>query len=448
MKTNFCPKVLIIGETFRYTGGGGITLINLFKDWNADNLAVVTEKIQETTRETNCNNFYRLGHLEMKFPFPFNLLNKIDDSGDVKLFSPNEASKIKNIVKRNFKSSIKFEFEMTYYRFLIFLGIFNSNYRLKISEQLLNWVKDFSPDVIYAQPFSYKDMVFALELKKASGIPIALHIMDDSVSFSNKPNLFYFHWKNKINNIFKQLVEVADIHLSISEAMSEEYFKRYKKLFQPFRNPIDIDLWTPCIKRQWSIGREVNIIYTGRLAVPNINALYTFCQAVERINNEVLTVRLHIYSIDRNAKFTAQTSNFQSIRIHEPVPFDKIPSLVTKFDIALLPIDFTKRGIDYAKYSISTKTSEYMISGVPILLFAPKQVALTKYAEKYRTMHVVDENSQEKLFHALKELISDEKLRSSLAMKAMAVAKSESNALNVRKCFREALASFKEKNQV
>lgn len=443
---NAYPRVLIIGETFRYTGGGGITLINLFKDWNINNLAVVTEKIQETTPESSCNKFYRLGHLEMKFPFPFNFINKIDDSGDVKVKALKKVPKIKNDEKRKFKSTIKFELEMVYYRFLIFLGICNSNYQLKISEQLLKWVKDFSPDVIYAQPFSYKDMVFALDLKKATGIPLALHIMDDSVSFSNKPNLFYFHWKNKINNIFKQLVEMADIHLSISEAMSEEYFIRYKKYFRPFRNPIDIYAWTPFMKRKWSIDQEINIIYTGRLAVPNINALYTFCKAVEGMNNEAIPIMLHIYSIDKNAKFTHRTSNFKSIFIHEAIPFDKIPSLVSKFDIALLPIDFTKKGIEYARYSISTKTSEYMISGVPILLFAPKQVALTKYAEKNKIMHIVNENSIEKLTLALKELINDEKLRYSLALQAISVAESESDSLHVRKCFREALSSLKEKN--
>jgi glycosyltransferase involved in cell wall biosynthesis len=268
--------------------------------------------------------------------------------------------------------------------------------------------------------------------------------MDDSVNFSNKPNLLYFHWKKKINNIFKQLVEMADIHLSISEAMSDEYFIRYKKYFKAFRNPIDIDIWAPFIKTEWSIDGEIRIIYTGRLAVPNVNALLTFCKVVEAINNSDFPIQLHIYSIDKNEKFTEQTSNLKSVVIHDAVAFEKIPSLITGFDIALLPIDFTKKGIEYARYSISTKTSEYMISGVPILLFAPKQVALTKYAEKNKTMHIVTENSLEKLTFALKELISNEKLRTSLALKAISVAKSESDALQVRKCFREVLYSIKE----
>lgn len=440
---NSFPKVLIIGETFRYTGGGGITLINLFKDWTSDNIAVVTEKIEETTSETNCKKFYRLGHLEIKFPFPFNYINKITDSGNVAVIELNTPSILKRDAKRKIRSIIKFELEKAYYTLLIFLGLCNSDYRILISEQLLKWIKEFSPDIIYAQPFRYRDMVFAMELKEKTGIPLALHIMDDSVSFSNKLNLLYFYWKKKINDTFNRLIENADIHLSISEAMSDEYFKRYNKHFLPFRNPIDVNAWSKYSKKDWTLQKEINIIYTGRLALPNVNALLTFCKVVDRFKNHVYPVKLHIYSIDKNAKFTSKINNLKSVIIHDSVSTEEIPSLITQFDIAFLPIDFTQKGIVYAKYSISTKTSEYMISGVPILLFAPKQVALTSYALKTKSMYTISVNSMNQLAHALEELINDEKLRTSLALKAIAVAEAESDSILVRKYFKEVLFSYK-----
>jgi hypothetical protein len=439
---NSYPKVLIIGETFRYTGGGGITLINLFKDWPARNLAVVTEKIDETTIEGSCEKFYRLGHLEIKFPFPFNHINKSVVSGDVTVFVSNKVNISNSGQKRKIKSIIKYELEKAYYRILIFLGLCNSDYRIIISDQLLDWIEEFSPDIIYAQPFRYRDMVFAQDLKEKTGIPLALHIMDDSVSFSNKPNLLHFFWKKKINDTFSRLVENADIHLSISEAMSDEYFKRYNKNFIPFRNPIDVNEWSKYIKKDWTLQEEINIIYTGRLAVPNVNALFTFCKVVDKFKDHAHIVKLHIYSIDKNVKFNSKIRNLKSVIIHDSVDSDEIPSLISKFDIAFLPIDFTQKGIVYAKYSISTKTSEYMISGVPILLFAPKQVALTSYALKTKSMYAVSVNSMNRLAHAIEELINDEKLRTSFAIKAIAIAKAESDGVLVRNCFKELLHSY------
>jgi glycosyltransferase involved in cell wall biosynthesis len=433
---NRYPKVLIIGETFRLNGGGGITLVNLFKGWNQDQLAIITERIHETSFQSGCKKFYRLGKSEIRMPFPFNFINKIPTSGDFSV-SENKSKTLSQQIKPNIIQRIKFNIEDLYYKILILLGLTHAKYRISLSDSLLKWIKDFSPDIIYAQPFKYSDMVFAKELKEKTGLPLAIHLMDDSVSFLNTPNLFNFYWKKKINSTFKQLVNVSDIHLCISDAMAREYFNRYKKTFIPFRNPIEIEAWTPYVKQNWSSDKtqEVNIIYTGRLAVPNIHALYTFCQVVESLNSKGYHVKLSIYSIDSNPKFKELIKHLDSIRIFNSVPFDKIPELVTKFDIAFLPIDFTEKGMKYARYSISTKTSEYMISGVPILLFAPKQVALTLYAEENNCMYSVTENNLDTLADALEKLINDNQLREILAKKAFAIAKSDSDALVVREKF-------------
>jgi hypothetical protein len=432
------PKVLIIGETFRLNGGGGITLINLFKNWNPENIAIVTERLNETSFNSGCKKFYRLGNQEYIIPFPFSVINRIPISGDFKIYQKEDTQRpvqpSKNIVQR-----IKFSIEKAYYKSLIFLGLYNASYKIVISKQLLEWIKEYSPDIIYSQPFKYSDMVFAKKLKEKTGIPLAIHLMDDSVNFLNKPNLLYYYWRKKIRNTFSQLVESADVHLSISQAMSDEYFKRYNKTFIPFRNPIEINAWEPYIKTNWSLGEEVSIIYTGRLAVPNINALFTFCQVVNELNLAGYKIKLDIYSIDVNLEFISRIRGFNSVFVHDSVPFYKIPVLITQFDIAFLPIDFTQKGIKYARYSISTKTSEYMISGVPILLFAPEHVALTEYAKKYECMYTVHTNDKMDLTKALITLIKDDKLRTSLAKKAIEIAKSDSDAITTREKFREAL---------
>lgn len=433
------PRVLILGETFRNNGGGGITLINLFKNWHINSLAVATEKIIETNGG-GCTKFYRLGHLEMQFPFPFNHINKVDGSGEVGFSDLNPATTSVGIAaERSLLSKIKFEFEKAYYVVLKRAGIINSNYMLRTSENLITWIKEFNPDVIYAQPFNYRDMVFTLQVIRATGIPLAVHIMDDSVSFSNKPNLLYFFWKKKIQNTFAHLVKVAKIHLSISDAMSAEYLRRYNKKFVPFRNPIDLDAWLPYIKTDWSMKDEVKIIYTGRLAEPNIHALKQFCKAVERVRNSGIPVKLHIFSIDYVPGVEIQVGQYQSVEFHKAVPFKEIPALLTQYDIALLPFDFNKKGRKYAKYSISTKTSEYMISGVPIFLYAPEDIAITKYATDHECMFVNSSDNPDDLVNDLKLLATNENLRSRLAKKSIAVAKNDSDSSSVRRQFLEAL---------
>jgi len=130
-------------------------------------------------------------------------------------------------------------------------------------------------------------------------------------------------------------------------------------------------------------------------------------------------------------------SQYQSVEFYKAVPFKEIPALLTQYDIALLPFDFNKKGRKYAKYSISTKTSEYMISGVPIFLFAPDDIAITKYAAEQECMFVNSSVNLDDLVNDLKLLAANENLRSRLAKKSIAVAKYDSDSSSVRRHFLE-----------
>lgn len=435
MEDKVYPKVLIIGETFRYNGGGGITLINLFKEWPSEKIAIVTDRINETTTSPNVR-FYQLGQLEHKTPFPFSIFNKINRSGEV---SPKVDSTV--IQSSPVKSILKPLLRKIYNNILQFLGIFYFLDKLELSDELVNWINEFSPDIIYSQPFRYKDMVFANQLKTETEIPLVIHIMDDSISFLNKPNILYFYWKKKTQQSFKNLVHSATVCMSISDAMSDEYFKRYNKNFIAFRNPIEIDIWRPFIKTSWEIEEQIKIIYTGRLAVPNINSLYSFCQVIHNLNVNGYSIMFDIYSIDTNIKFYNQIKKLQGISIKKAVSYTEIPALLSQYDITFLPIDFSNKGIKYAKFSISTKTSEYMISGVPILLFAPENVALTTYAKKYDCMICVSENNLSLLSKTLVSIIENKEIRELISLNAVEIAKNRSSGLVVRKHFYEVLSS-------
>jgi glycosyltransferase involved in cell wall biosynthesis len=311
-----------------------------------------------------------------------------------------------------------------------------------MSKVLQNWIRDFEPDIIYAQAFRYKDMSFAIETQMKASIPMVIHIMDDSVSYINTPNLLFAYWNWMIKKTFVKLIESASVCLSISQAMSDEYLKRYNKLFVPFRNPIEIELWIQYMKKSWAIKGCTKIIYTGRLAVPNIQSLLEFCKLVNKLNNEGFNIEFDIYSNDMNMNFIKRIDLLNGVNIKQSVLYSKIPELLSKYDIAFLPIDFNDVSRKYAQFSISTKTSEYMISGLPVLLYAPEDFALTKYANNNKCMAVVSERDENKLSNSLIDLIRNEELRSIIAKKAIEVVMVDSNATKVRNDFFDILSSL------
>ncbi len=101
------------------------------------------------------------------------------------------------------------------------------------------------------------------EIKEKTDIPVAIHIMDDWPVSLNKPGILYYYWKYKFTHEFRKLLDKSDIFLSICDAMSREYAKRYNKPFQAYHNPIEVEKWLPYSKKSWKTTGSFKIIYTG-----------------------------------------------------------------------------------------------------------------------------------------------------------------------------------------
>lgn len=91
---------------------------------------------------------------------------------------------------------------------------------------------------------------------------------------------------------------------------------------------------------------------------------------------------------------------------------------IEKSDIAFLTLSFHTKAPDIIKTATPGKFSEYLLSKVPILIFAPKNSAVSKYAQKTKTALVIDEYNLDKLSQGIKNLIKNQKLRNDLVNNA------------------------------
>jgi len=76
-----------------------------------------------------------------------------------------------------------------------------------------------------------------------------------------------------------------------------------------------------------------------------------------------------------------------------------------------------------------------MASGTPVILFAPKDTAVVKYAEAYEWAMVVTKNDTAELSKAIVDLVSDQQIREKLAKKAKQVALERHDQKIVAKAF-------------
>jgi hypothetical protein len=357
-------------------------------------------------------------------------------SGDI--LNP-KRNDIQTIPDSNKKFGLIFFLRSVYLWISNFIGLDHYKHRLIISDEFRRWIKEFKPDFIYCQLSSLETIKFVTDLNSQLMIPVVIHFMDDwPITITNRQKwVFKKFWQKKIDKDLRYLLSRASILMSISDAMSEAYYNRYGLKFIPFHNPVTIEEWLPHSKNDWSINDTFRILYTGRLGTANNISILFVSNIINTINLSGIKIKLDIYSSDISPVKAGYYLELKGVEIKPAVPYSTMPLLLSSYDLLLLPLDFDEDGINFARYSMPTKTSEYMISGTPILVFASEQTALAKYAINNGWAYVVTNNVESSLLDALTELRADKMLRMNLALKAKQIAFQNEDAKQVRENFRK-----------
>ncbi len=436
------PKILIFGAPFNNFYGGGITLSNLFKGWPKDKIAVAaTGHVLQGISFDVCDIYYRLGSDEQRWKFPLNLVQRSFHSGRVssdKQINP-KARRKRIRIRRTFVNNI-------FYPVLHWLGLFHSLSEIHISNNFLDWVSTFKPQLLYLQVSSREDILFAIKLYDYLGIPAVIHMMDDWPSTISKSGLFKNYWKKIIDSELKQLLDRMDLFLSISDYMSAEYEKRYNKVFIPFHNPIDISRYKQINVSETAETKIFKILYLGRLGLANKHALFSFANAMSHFVNGDDKIELEIITPGFDSSAAKKIDSYENVRVLPPVKHETVPDLLTKYDFLLLPLDFTEQGFKFAQYSIPTKASEYMISGTPIIIFAPKETAISKLCSENECACCITENNERKIIEALQFLLNNYEYRKKISSNAVRLATERFDSERVRYEFQQLLIKTTKQN--
>lgn len=414
------PKILILNEIFNNHSGGGITLTNLFHGWDSDKIAVCCNSVRlEGELDTNiCKTYYRLGSEEYRFIFPFNLISRQRPSGlinfDKKQYRSGE------LVKKNKKNGIRHKLVMNIlFPVLEYTGVMSKMTKLKLSRSFCNWLNEFKPDIIYAQAHNVQDIELILSINAYLKKPLIFHMMDDWPRLITGSKFLTNKQLKRNDRAMRALLNKADVLLSISEAMTDEYKARYDKDFVPFHNPINLDFWSKYQRNNYVLSNSPTLLYAGRLGIGIDKSLELIAQAVETVN-EALNMKLDF--VVQTKDKPSWISKYSCVKHRSFVAYNDLPKTFSQADFLILPYDFSPKSIQFIGYSMPTKATEYMISGTPIIIFSPEQTAIVKYARKYNWAKIVTHDDATQLSNAIISLIQDKTERENLAKRAITVA--------------------------
>jgi glycosyltransferase involved in cell wall biosynthesis len=127
------------------------------------------------------------------------------------------------------------------------------------------------------------------------------------------------------------------------------------------------------------------------------------------------------------------------VNIQEIIPYEEIPSSLASADLLVLAYDFDSEAVKINRYSMPTRTTEFMVSGTPVLVYGPSELAVTEYARSEKWAEIVAEPEKKRLIQALIRLMDDQALRKKLGCRAKELAIQNHDAVHVREAFRQAL---------
>lgn len=439
------PKILIFGQPFNDFSGGGITLSNLFKGWPKDKIAVtyIGHGLLNVTTDI-CDTYYQLGNEEHKWRFPFNFLQRKFPSG-IKSFT-----KEKEIQINSNQKGLRYKIVNSYfYPFLRWMGVYHFITSISISDKLIKWLSEYEPEILYIQVTERDEIKFAKNLIAYLKIPSVIHVMDDWPTTISSRGFLKGYWSRRIDKEFKSLLNMVDLHLSISDAMSVEYKKRYNKDFLPFHNPIDVELWTPFSKKDFTIDKKcVNILYSGRLGDNGIaESVVEVASAIDSMKESDANVKLHIQTPTKDSRILDRLNKYRCIVFNPFANYSKIPEIFSNADILLLANDFSTLGLKYLKFSMPTKASEYMISGTPVLVYTPSVAAVSQFFSRNECGYCITIQSREEIIKAINYLIENEVYRKIISLNAVNLAKERFDARKVRKEFQRLLVNLINKDK-
>jgi glycosyltransferase involved in cell wall biosynthesis len=441
------PRVLIIGHDFD-AQGAGITMSCLFKEWPRDRIAVTTGA-ESLGQSGFAGRYYRLGVLEDRWIWPFSAVPREswkisgpvapgaardhDDQDAASDRRPPGTLRPRghagNSLRRIGSAALRVA------------EVDNLLRGLHLSDPFLAWVAEFRPDVIYS-PLSLLRLVGLVgELVQETDIPLALHFLDDWPSTLHQRGPMAPILRRRLGTELRALIERAAVLMAISDDMSREFETRYGRPFQTFHNALELGAWGPTRRTTWEVGGTLEVLYAGGLGVANQTSMLDVAEAIERLAATAMGIRFTVLTPDLTHPVAQALRQFAHVDLSPGIPHRDMPARLAAADLLVLPLDLEGQNVQFTRFSMPTKTVEYMASGTPTLVYAPAEHAVSRYATTEGWAWVVGRRDPQALADGFRVLAESAEKREHLARRAMELALERHDAQAVRARFRGALES-------
>lgn len=414
------PRTLIVGVHFSEQSGPGTFLGRLFSAWPKDRLATISGATEPPDWRW-CQRHYRTG--ELKFPLQ-GLSRLLVPDGCIGPMSPS-ASVVAPVRCASISQKVSLLHRLARYPWRLFLRLLGGAdilYCSRPSPQLLAWVREFQPEVIYGHCSGLNSVLFLRRMQQELRLPLVLHVMDDRPG-----NEYREGWVGKLVRPrylaeFKELIRSADVVIAVCQEMAKEYEKRYQRPILWLSMPAELDSYRAVARIQWEAGRPFLLQFGGRVGGLALReSLADLAEAVCVLRRQGMDVVFNVLTFQPEQVSDAWRA-LNGVFVQSAVPPTELACLQVKADALVICLDFDPKSIREAQYSMPSKMAGCMASGTPILVYGPAGSPVVEYARREGWGKVVDRRDPVALRAAICELMDSMVLREQLGQTAKRLA--------------------------
>ncbi|QRO85659.1 glycosyltransferase [Mammaliicoccus vitulinus] len=277
--------------------------------------------------------------------------------------------------------------------------------RIKFGKNVIQFIKQYEPNVIHANDFDVLLIVYLSRYKKGKIIYDAHEIYSKN-SLVNKIKIV----SAIVQFIEKKIVNSIDAFITVSNAAKSYYISQgYKK------EPIVIT--NAPIKEKIVLKNNKNnsfeIVYQGQI-VSN-RGYEEFLEAGRYINDENIKLIIRGFGhLEDELKGLKIKRNIKNVYIEGPVEMDQLVKSMSSSDVGVV---LTKPASINFEYTVSNKIFECLHAGLPVILSPVKEHIYLN--DKYDFGIILDEVTPKKIAEAILKLKENPELYKELKRNAV-----------------------------
>ena len=409
-------KVLVISQTvFSKTSNMGKTLTSYFTGFRPDELAQLYFHSEKPTNPDVCRDYYRFSDVDaLKSIFSSKRKGTKIEASDI--CSCDESARIDTGISRKaYKVGSKHKAWVLLLRDLIWrLSRWNN-------AQLLQWVDDVKPDVIFFASgdgaFSYR---IAKKIKERLNVPMVMACVDDYYLNNRNKSEFLGKFRQKIflKSVKKTVADVDEI-FTICDTMNAAYTELFEKKCRTLHTSAEF--------KELKIRTDADqVSYIGNVGYDRYKQLLDLGKAISRISCDNAPHHIDVYSGSINEEYITSLKSAAGIVFHGSVPASNVPKIMESSVAVIHTEAFDNETQNLVRFSVSTKIAESLMYGPCLIAYGPEGIASIDYLKENNAAYVI--TRPEDLESGLTEILTNAALREQIIKNARALAERNHNA--------------------